>query len=48
MRMFLIKILPNITIKFLKSLKERFFEGFFLKSYSQEGEDMILRRIFDN
>lgn len=48
MRKFLWKILPNIIIKFLLRLKERHLDGFFLKSYSQEGEDMILRRIFDN
>lgn len=48
MKKFLWKILPNIIIKFLFRLKERHLDGFFLKSYSQEGEDMILRRIFDN
>lgn len=28
-------------------LKSNLFDGYALKSYSQEGEDMILRRIFD-
>ena len=48
MKKFLMKILPNIIIKLLIRLKERHFDGYFHKSYSQEGEDMILRRIFEN
>lgn len=28
-------------------IKNKFFDGYALKSYSQEGEDMILRRIFE-
>ena len=45
---FLKKILPTPIIKFLISLKEMLPNGFVVKSYSQEGEDMILNRIFEN
>lgn len=40
-------ILPSNLIYFLSSLKDDYFTRWFLKSYSQEGEDMILRRIFE-
>lgn len=48
-------MLKKILKKFLpKSLKEKmvdfrnnYFDGYALKSYSQEGEDMILRRLFE-
>lgn len=44
---FLKKLLPDyITIKLIE-LRNNFFDGFALKSYSQEGEDMILRRFFE-
>jgi FkbM family methyltransferase len=29
-------------------VKEKYFNSYALKSYSQEGEDMILRRVFEN
>lgn len=31
----------------LGSLKNNYFDGYALKSYSQEGEDMILKRLFE-
>ncbi len=34
--------------RLLKRLKFVFFDDYAFKSYSQEGEDMILRRIFEN
>lgn len=44
---FLKKILPNLIIDVLVKIKQDFFDGHSFNSYSQEGEDMILRRIFD-
>jgi FkbM family methyltransferase len=41
-------ILPDPIIKLLIRLKEKHPDSFVLKSYSQEGEDMILRRVFEN
>lgn len=41
-------ILPKNVIEKLNILKNNYFDGFSLKSYSQEGEDMILRRLFEN
>lgn len=40
-------LFPKSTIKLMQSIRQRYFDGFSIKSYSQEGEDMILRRIFD-
>lgn len=40
------RFLPLNIIVFLKQLKLRWYD-YSLKSYSQEGEDMILRRIFE-
>ena len=34
-------------IRKIVKAKNFFFDGYALKSYSQEGEDMILRRIFE-
>lgn len=39
--------LPKKLIEKLKIIKNNYFDGFSLKSYSQEGEDMILRRLFE-
>ena len=42
------KILPA-RVRFLISvLKNNYLDGYSLKSYSQEGEDMILRRLFEH
>lgn len=41
------KILPEWMIKRIVKAKDFFFDGYALKSYSQEGEDIILRRIFE-
>jgi FkbM family methyltransferase len=41
-------ILPRKFINFLVEVNNAYFTRFSLKSYSQEGEDMILRRIFEN
>ena len=40
-------ILPKNVIDKLNIIKNNYFDGFSLKSYSQEGEDMILRRLFE-
>ncbi len=40
------KILPSLILKRIVDIKNNYFDGYALKSYSQEGEDMILRRIF--
>lgn len=42
------KILPISCIKKLNSIKNACFDSYALKSYSQEGEDMVLRRIFEH
>lgn len=47
MKSILKKALPNGIIKFIVNLKNNYLNGYVLKSYSQEGEDMILRRIFE-
>ena len=40
-------ILPKSIIENLSNIKNTYFDGYALKSYSQEGEDMILRRMFE-
>ena len=40
-------ILPKNVIEKLNIIKNNYFDGFSFKSYSQEGEDMILRRLFE-
>lgn len=47
MKSILKKILPKSGIKFIVNFKNNYLDGYALKSYSQEGEDMILRRIFE-
>lgn len=41
-------LLPKKSIDFLIEINNVYFSRFSLKSYSQEGEDMILRRIFES
>jgi len=41
------KILPESINKIIVSHKNNILDGYALKSYSQEGEDMILRRLFE-
>lgn len=40
-------ILPKNLKKTLNIINNNYFDGYALKSYSQEGEDMILRRLFE-
>jgi FkbM family methyltransferase len=40
-------LLPKSAIEKLVEIKNNYFDGYALKSYSQEGEDMILRRLFE-
>lgn len=47
MKSILKKTLPKSVIKFIVNFKNNYLDGYALKSYSQEGEDMILRRIFE-
>lgn len=42
------RVFPNNVISWLGNINNKYFDGYALKSYSQEGEDMILRRLFDN
>jgi len=41
-------VLPKSAIKKLSNIRNNYLDGYSLKSYSQEGEDMILRRLFEN
>lgn len=41
------KILPKIVKEKIIAIKNDYFDGYALKSYSQEGEDMVLRRLFE-
>lgn len=47
MKKILKNILPLHYYKKLAKIKNEYLDGYALKSYSQEGEDMILRRIFE-
>jgi FkbM family methyltransferase len=47
MKKILKSIISETHYNRLARLKKLIFDGFALKSYSQEGEDMILRRIFE-
>jgi len=40
-------ILPKSLKEKLVKIKNEYFDGYAFKSYSQEGEDMILRRLFE-
>jgi len=40
-------VLPKGAIEKMVDVKNNYFDGYALKSYSQEGEDMILRRLFE-
>ena len=42
----LLTLLPENASTALKTLKNNYFDGYALKSYSQEGEDVILQYIF--
>jgi FkbM family methyltransferase len=48
MKKYLKKILPDWVLSHLLEIKKNVFDTYALKSYSQEGEDMILRRIFES
>ncbi|MCO7246812.1 FkbM family methyltransferase [Halomonas sp. Mc5H-6] len=41
-------LLPNWLLTWMRSAKNDFFDGYARKSYSQEGEDLILMRFFEN
>jgi len=47
MKNFLKSTLPTPIWQMLIKLRNLYFDGYALKSYSQEGEDMILRRVFE-
>lgn len=40
-------LLPGRLVKALKELENKYLDGYAIKCYSQEGEDMILNRIFN-
>ncbi|WP_198007933.1 FkbM family methyltransferase [Methylovulum miyakonense] len=39
-------LIPNRLLKLIIFIRNNYFDGYSIKSYSQEGEDMILMRIF--
>jgi FkbM family methyltransferase len=39
-------IIPDRVLEAIRTIRNNLFDGYCLKSYSQEGEDMILHRIF--
>ena len=43
-----IKLIKNLLPSWIINLKRNYINKYSIKSYSQEGEDMILRRIFEN
>ena len=47
MKVFLKRILPKGVLSFILNFKNDNLDVYAFKSYSQEGEDMILRRIFE-
>lgn len=47
MKSILKKILTKSVINSIVNIKNNYLDGYALKSYSQEGEDMILRRLFE-
>jgi len=40
--------MPKFILNFYRHIKYNIFDGYALRSYSQEGEDLILNRIFEN
>jgi FkbM family methyltransferase len=42
------KLLSKYLLKKVNFIKNSYFDGYAKKSYSQEGEDMVLQRIFEN
>lgn len=42
------KFLPGFIVNFLRKIRNKCFDIYALKTYSQEGEDIILRRIFEH
>ena len=47
MKLILKKLLPNRLWSYMQSIKEKLFNSYATQSYSQEGEDIILKRIFE-
>jgi len=47
MKTLLKKLFPPALTNTLRTIRNNYFDGYSIKSYSQEGEDMILRRIFE-
>ena len=47
MKTLLKKVLPKRLIELLVGLRGEYLDGYAIRSYSQEGEDMILRRVFE-
>lgn len=45
---FLKNVIPEILVCFWHKMKLSLLDGYAVKSYSQEGEDMILRRLFEH
>ncbi len=48
MRSFIYRVMPSWILNLYLKIRLEVFDGYARKSYSQEGEDMILRRIFEH
>jgi len=46
MKQFIKGLIPELVKKDIRKVRDRFIDAYYLKSYSQEGEDMILKRYF--
>jgi FkbM family methyltransferase len=44
----LTRIVPAGARRFLRGLENRLFDGYCVRSYAQEGEDLVLKRLFAN
>jgi hypothetical protein len=40
------KFLPNIILTYIINIRNRYFKRYYTNSYSQEGEDILLSKIF--
>lgn len=45
---FIRKNVPETIKKYFRRIRDFFQDKYFVKSYSQEGEDMVLRRVFEH
>lgn len=48
MKVLIKKVMPPAVVSLLRDIRNHLLDGHAVKSYAQEGEDMILRRYFEN